>query len=103
MASRSLEEIERQIRALQTEAAELKVAEGIQQLRIVINKYGVGPAHFRIALGASKTRKRVLRKLPPKYRNPANGAQTWTGRGRKPHWLIDALDAGMTVEQCKVS
>ncbi|MCC6135011.1 MAG: H-NS histone family protein [Candidatus Contendobacter sp.] len=28
----------------------------------------------------------------PKYRNPANPEQTWTGRGKKPGWLRDAAD-----------
>jgi len=103
MASRSLEEIEKQIRSLQAEAAELKLTEGIQQLRVVIEKYDVGLSHFRIALKSSKERKRASRELPPKYRNPSNDAQTWTGRGRKPRWLIEALAAGTTIEQCKVT
>jgi DNA-binding protein H-NS len=25
-----------------------------------------------------------------KYRNPKNPSETWTGRGRKPNWLIEA-------------
>lgn len=29
-----------------------------------------------------------------KYANPANKADTWTGRGRKPRWFIEALAAG---------
>ena len=29
-----------------------------------------------------------------KYRNPKDPAQTWTGRGRKPNWLIDAVKKG---------
>lgn len=29
-------------------------------------------------------------KLPPKYRNPATG-ETWTGRGRQPKWVEQAL------------
>ena len=32
--------------------------------------------------------------VPPKYRNPADSLQTWTGRGRMPGWLQDALAAG---------
>jgi DNA-binding protein H-NS len=28
----------------------------------------------------------------PKYRNPANPEQTWTGRGKKPGWLKEAAD-----------
>lgn len=28
----------------------------------------------------------------PKFRNPANPEQTWTGRGKKPGWLKQAAD-----------
>ena len=33
-------------------------------------------------------------KVAPKYKNPANGSETWTGRGRQPHWVADALASG---------
>jgi DNA-binding protein H-NS len=29
--------------------------------------------------------------VAPKYRNPKNPAETWSGRGRKPRWLTVAL------------
>ncbi|WP_266158174.1 H-NS histone family protein [Dyella silvatica] len=32
--------------------------------------------------------------VPPKYRNPADPAQTWSGRGKRPHWFNNALKAG---------
>ena len=31
-----------------------------------------------------------------KYRHPENPAVTWSGRGRKPQWFVDALEAGKT-------
>ncbi len=31
---------------------------------------------------------------PARYANPANPAETWTGRGRKPRWFTEALAAG---------
>lgn len=103
MVSRTLEELEHQIKALQAEAEELRVAEGIEQLRIVIRKYRLGLSHCKIALGGDKKRKPVTRKLSPTHRNPNNPAETWTGRGRKPRWLVAALNAGNTVEQCRIS
>jgi len=103
MVNRSLEEIERQIKALQAEAEELKLAEGVEQLRLIVKRYGVGLHHFKIALGASRKRKQATKKLPPAYRNPSNDAETWTGRGRKPRWLVAALNEGKTVEQCRIS
>lgn len=32
-----------------------------------------------------------------KYRHPENPALTWSGRGRKPQWFVDALEAGKTA------
>jgi DNA-binding protein H-NS len=32
--------------------------------------------------------------VPPKYRNPANPEQTWSGRGKRPRWFNEALKAG---------
>ena len=33
-----------------------------------------------------------------KYAHPENSSLTWSGRGRKPQWFIDALAAGKTPE-----
>ena len=33
-----------------------------------------------------------------KYRNPKDPSQTWTGRGRKPNWLSDAVKHGQKIE-----
>jgi len=38
--------------------------------------------------------KRTTGTVAPKYRNPANPTQTWSGRGKRPHWFNDALKAG---------
>ena len=34
----------------------------------------------------------------PKYANPADKSQTWTGRGRQPAWIKDGLAAGKALE-----
>ena len=33
-----------------------------------------------------------------KYRNPKDTSQTWTGRGRKPNWLVEAVKKGTKIE-----
>jgi len=38
-------------------------------------------------------------KAAPKYQNPANSSEIWTGRGRKPGWVRNALAAGKTLDQ----
>jgi DNA-binding protein H-NS len=29
-------------------------------------------------------------RVAPKYRNPKDFSQTWTGRGRRPRWIVEA-------------
>jgi DNA-binding protein H-NS len=38
-----------------------------------------------------------------KYRNPNNPALTWSGRGKRPAWVNEALAAGKTLEDLAVS
>ena len=38
-------------------------------------------------------------KVAPKYRNPHNYDQTWTGRGMKPRWLQALVDQGHDVTE----
>lgn len=37
--------------------------------------------------------------VAPKYRNPANATQTWTGRGVAPKWMKELLGAGRSKEE----
>jgi DNA-binding protein H-NS len=37
-----------------------------------------------------------------KYRHPENPALTWSGRGRKPQWFVDALAAGKTASELEI-
>lgn len=47
-----------------------------------------------------KTTKRTA--ATPKYRNPANPEQVWTGRGRQPTWFREAIEAGTEPDDLKV-
>lgn len=34
----------------------------------------------------------------PKYRHPDDPSQTWSGRGRKPNWIKEALEQGVDID-----
>ncbi|HST44298.1 MAG TPA: H-NS histone family protein [Luteimonas sp.] len=42
---------------------------------------------------------RKLGKVEPKYRNPANAAETWTGRGKQPRWLAEMVRNGQKADE----
>ena len=35
---------------------------------------------------------------PPKYRHPENASLTWSGRGRQPQWIKEALENGASLD-----
>ncbi|ODV26372.1 MAG: histidine biosynthesis protein [Rhodanobacter sp. SCN 68-63] len=42
--------------------------------------------------------------VAPKYRNPDNAAQTWSGRGKRPTWFVEALKKkGVTAESLLIA
>jgi DNA-binding protein H-NS len=46
------------------------------------------------------------RKYPrvfPKYRNPSEPSETWSGRGKRPRWLAAALNTGRKIEEFVIS
>jgi DNA-binding protein H-NS len=70
---------------------------------------GLSAADISKALGATKPAKGTKtpraakkgalagKKVAPKYRNPANPEQTWTGRGVSPSW-VQALKAAGNLD-----
>ena len=41
-------------------------------------------------------------KSAPKYRNPDNHAETWTGKGRKPQWIKAAVESGADLSSFEI-
>ena len=48
-------------------------------------------AHNPMGFGSLR---RPYPKVHPKYRNPRNLAETWSGRGKQPRWLTAQLRTG---------
>jgi DNA-binding protein H-NS len=38
----------------------------------------------------------------PLYRNPDQPSETWTGRGKRPRWLVAQLKSGRRIEDFRV-
>ena len=48
----------------------------------------------------NKTKRRD--KVAPKYRNPANDTETWTGRGRQPLWVKTLVQGGGSLDDVTI-
>lgn len=45
--------------------------------------------------------RREIGPAPVRYRHPQKSNLTWSGRGKRPLWMVEALNAGMTIETLK--
>ncbi len=43
----------------------------------------------------------VLHERGPRYRNPANSAETWSGRGTEPSWVLEARCSGTPLDSLR--
>jgi len=79
----------------QNELRKEKVAKLREKIHALIKAEGYT---FEDIFGHATTRtgktRRTGMKVAPKYRNPANPEQTWSGRGKRPLWFTAALKAG---------
>jgi DNA-binding protein H-NS len=55
------------------------------------------------ATAAKKTSaRRPYPQVFPKYRNPAQPAETWAGRGKTPRWLTAQLGSGKKLDDFRI-
>ena len=77
--------------------------EGIAQTMALIAKYGLtqadlfGSAEMESTAAVKSARKKREKSPVPKFLNPAT-QDKWTGMGRNPDWLLDAIKEGKKKE-----
>lgn len=112
--SKSYAQIVKQIEALKQEAEKLRRSEVdgvIARIREAITFYNLTAADLGLsakakpAAGKAAPAKRKKGKVGKaaivvKFRNDSGG--TWGGRGKRPQWLRDALNAGKKLEDFAV-
>lgn len=75
-----------------------KKAAAFAEMEEAAKKYGFTLAQLT---GGKVGRKQAV--STPKYANPSDPSQTWTGRGRKPKWMEEALKAGKALQDMLIA
>ena len=65
-----------------------------KQLDELGRRFGGSPADL--------PQRRPYPKVEPKFRNPNNPSETWSGRGKTPHWVADLIAAGRSLEELRI-
>jgi DNA-binding protein H-NS len=94
-------EIQSQILRLQQEAETLRkneTAAVIEEIKGKIVQYGLSARDLGLDGSARRTRKGKPREGAATARFIGPNGQTWSGYGRQPQWMRDALAAGKSKE-----
>ncbi len=107
-----IQKLEKQLAALKKKEASKQAnvqKRAIERIVKIAKDAGMEIADLVAALGGAKSKSisktvrkatavkkssRAGIKVAPKYRNPANPNQTWTGRGKSPAWVAELKTAG---------
>ncbi|RYE45626.1 MAG: hypothetical protein EOP24_19355 [Hyphomicrobiales bacterium] len=107
--AQSLKSIERQIQALQQQAEKLRSDEVkgvVDRIKVAIAHYGLTAEQLGFSNGPSSPQARIASKGKQKARAAQfadSDGNEWSGRGPRPRWLRDALSAGRSLEEFKVT
>lgn len=100
MTQEELEDLRVRIDRRMVELEKEKRVAALNAMREIAKDHGVSLEEMvKLASGSVSM---STSSLPAKYRDPENPANTWTGRGRKPKWLVAALENGDDLKKFEI-
>lgn len=76
---------------------------GVRTIQEIVDRLGVRPEEIRWPSLRTTLESRVRRNrgiVKPKYRGP--DGELWSGRGRKPHWVVNVMNQGEDLENYRI-
>lgn len=96
----SVEELQRlrvEAEALIESKKDQAIEDAYNQIHEIAKNIGLSIEQI-LEFGSTKRKKNVRKAVEPRYRNPNNHEETWTGRGKHPRWLVAELQKGAKLE-----
>jgi DNA-binding protein H-NS len=101
----SYQEILSQIEDLKRKAEGVRqqeMAGAIAEIKQLMAQFGISAEDLGLT-GRSVTGKNKSRgSVAAKFRDPVSG-NTWTGRGRRPRWVLELENQGKSLNDCRIS
>ncbi|HEY2255792.1 MAG TPA: H-NS family nucleoid-associated regulatory protein [Variovorax sp.] len=105
--AKTYKQIQKQIEQLQRQAESLRHDEikgVVDRIKVAIAHYGLTAAHLGLELAKTpKTRATAVKSKSSSKASFGDGnGNVWSGRGPRPHWLRDALEAGRSIDEFRL-
>lgn len=92
MSLKELKALRKKVEAAIDGFEERQKADALAKLEAQARELGFSLAEL---VGGKKGKKPAI---PPKYRDPKDPANTWSGRGRQPEWFKSAMKSGVSAD-----
>ena len=92
-----LKSLQKDVAAAITSFEQRRKADALEAVRAAAKTHGFSLDDL---MGGKAPKMRAPAK--PKYAHPENPTVTWTGRGRKPKWVLDALAGGKSLDDLAI-
>ncbi|GAB1378117.1 MULTISPECIES: H-NS family nucleoid-associated regulatory protein [Pararhodobacter] len=97
LSLKELKQLQKDVDAAITEFKDRERRKALAEVEAFARERGLTAADLT-ELSSKRTRKSAA----PKYANPADPSQTWTGRGRRPRWVEAAFAEGKTLDDMAI-
>ncbi|ELX10744.1 H-NS histone family [Janthinobacterium sp. HH01] len=99
MSSADLRNLQEKVKHELKQRESQDLAKAREQILAIAQSVGVP---LKDLVGGAGSARGKTGSVAPRYRNPADASQLWTGRGRQPKWVKDWLESGKDIAGLKV-
>ncbi|WP_240608034.1 H-NS family nucleoid-associated regulatory protein [Pararhodobacter oceanensis] len=97
LSLKELKQLQKRVETAITEFKDRETRRALEEVEAFARDRGLSPADLQALM-----RKRTRRPATPKYADPNDPSVTWSGRGRRPHWVTAALADGKTLDDLAI-
>ena len=90
-------DVEKAIKEYESQAK----TKALQEMQAIAKKHGLSIDDV-VGRKGKKSKGKAKAAAAPKYRNPDNASETWSGRGRQPAWYKAAVSKGKKPESMAI-
>ncbi len=84
------------------EARTKEIAEVVADIKKKMTEYGITASDLGLSAGSKKATKKVGPSTPSVVRYKNDNGETWSGMGRQPNWIKEAIEKGKDKEDFAV-
>lgn len=102
LSSAQLRDLQQQVAEELKQRSSQDRAQALEQIHAIARAVGLPLKELVGNAGKGAARGGRTGKVAAQYRNPADAAQQWTGRGRQPQWVKDWVAGGNDITGLKI-